>query len=235
MHPMLGWYPPILAYHRVSPEHSSATPTLRPETFERQMRLLAQRWRPIPMDRLAEALEKGEPPPRRGVVVTFDDGTEDHYTHAFPILTRHRIPAVVFLIAGNIGKPGFLSWPQIREMRAGGITFGSHTLAHDYLPSLPGPQAEESLTLSRQLLKEQGIPADHLSYPAGGFTEEIARIAGRVGYRTACTTNRGFRRFPADRWALRRITMHESTRSSLGLWLRCCGWYGLNRSLRKPA
>ena len=229
------WYPPILAYHRVSPAYSTETPTLTPETFERQMKLLAERWNPIPLDRLVEALEKQEELPQRGVVITFDDGTEDNHAHAFPILARYKIPATIFLIARDVGKPGFLTWPQIHEMAGGGICFGSHSLAHDYLSSMPLARAEESLSVPRQLLKEQGLPADHLSYPGGGYTEEIAKIARSLGYRSACTTNRGLRRFPADLWALRRITMHESVRTPMDLWLRCCGWYGLNRRLRKPA
>ena len=231
----LFWYPPILAYHRVLPEERHDTPSLHPDRFARQMQILAERFHPIPLAGLADHLEGRGTLPARPAVVTFDDGTDDLFTHAFPILARFRIPAIIFLIVRNIGRPGSLSLPQIQTMRQNGIDFGSHTLAHDYLPSIPLARAEESLSLSKQLLEELGIPASFLSYPAGGYTPEIAQVAARIGYRAACTTNRGSRRFPIDRWALRRVTMHRAASSAWGMRLCCSGYYGLNRRLRSPS
>ena len=228
------WYPPILTYHRISPKASADTPTLEPSQFERQMEILATHWRPIPLDQLVESLEEKLPLPKRSVVVTFDDGTEDFFAHAFPILSRARVPATVFLIVGNIDGAGFLRRSEIQKMLQANISFGSHTLAHEYLPSLPLASAEETLSVSKQLLQEIGVPAKHLSYPAGGFNAQIAKIARMVGYRSACTTNRGYRRFPIDLWALRRISMHAKASSIPGMWLSCSGYSGLNRRLRSP-
>ena len=211
------------------------TPTLPPEIFEKQMGILHARWRPIPLMEMVERLEKGQPLDRRAAVVTFDDGTEDTFTHAFPILEKYQIPATVFVIAGNIGQAGCLQPDQIGKMRKGGIEIGSHTLHHAYLPSLTAEQVREQLAGSRQKLEALGGTVKSLSYPAGGFTRQVIEEARRAGYQAACTTNRGFQRFPVDRWALRRITVHSSVRSTGSLWIRCCGYYGLNRRLRPPA
>ncbi len=167
--------------------------------------------------------------------MTFDDGTEYNFIHAFPILLENRIPATVFMIADNVGKPGSLDTEQILKMRRGGIRFGSHTCRHAYLPSLPIERIREELIASKSTLQRMGLDLEFLSYPGGGFNPEIIRAAQEAGYRGACTTNRGVRRFPPDRWALRRITMHGNSSSSFGIWLRCCGFYGLNRRLRAPA
>lgn len=233
--PFPFWYPPILAIHRVFPGPVLDTPALTPEQFERQVSLVARHWNPIPFDELASALEGKKSLPRRGVLLTFDDGTEDTFLHAFPILARHRIPATVFMIAGNVGKPGSLNIVQIQTMLRQGITLGSHTLNHDYLPSLPAHLARDSLTESKRMLERLGTTVEFLSYPGGGYTPEIAQMAKEAGYRAACTTNRGTRRLPVDRWALRRIPLHESTGTRLGMTLRCSGYYGINRRLRKPA
>ena len=229
------WYPPILTYHRIHPTPSSETPTLSPEEFEKQMKLLSERWKPSRLSTLAGALEGKEHFPPRGVVVTFDDGTEDTYTHAFPILSQYRIPAAVFLIAGNVGKEGFVKPQQIARMDREGITFGSHCLNHEYLPSLTPEQAEYSILLSKKHLERLGIPVEFISFPGGGFTRQVIEAVQRAGYRAACTTNRGFRRFPVDRWALRRVSIHSGAASRFGIWLRCCGYYGLNRRLRSPS
>lgn len=233
-HSLNWWYPPILAYHRVTPEPRGDTPALDPASFARQMQILAERLTPIPLSSLVEHLEGRGDLPARPVVVTFDDGTEDLYRHAFPVMEKFRIPATIFLIVRNIGQSGSVTLAQIQAMQKGNLTFGSHTLSHDYLPSMPLVRAEESLSLSKQLLEEMGVPAPFLSYPAGGYTPEIARVAALLGYRAACTTNRGRRRFPIDRWALRRITLHRSGTSPWAMRLRCSGYYGLNRRLRPP-
>lgn len=228
------WYPPILNYHRVSPEASLKTPTVSVETFQRQISLLAERFKPISLGNLVNALEQGRPIPRRSVVVTFDDGTEDQFLHAFPILSRYRIPATLFLITDNVGKAGSLDLHQIQQMHAGGIQFGSHTHRHAYLPSLSLSQLREELLLSRAALEKWGLNSDLLSYPAGGFSVQIISEVQKAGFRAACTTNRGTDRFPPDRWALRRIALHESARRAFGIWVRCCGYYPLNRRLRAP-
>ncbi len=229
------WYPPILAYHRILPSGGRDSPTLTPESFRQQVQILATRWRPVPLSALVSWLEGKARLPARAVAITFDDGTDDTFTYAYPILARHQVPATVFLIVGSVGRPGYLTWEQVRRMRRDGFGFGSHGLTHDYLPALPPEQARISLSESLRALRENGVPAEFASYPAGGFTPEIAATAREEGCRAAFTTNRGLRRFPIDRWALRRITMHESAGSPTGMWLRCSGYYGLNRRLRPPS
>ncbi len=229
------WYPPILVYHRVHPDGATDTPTIPPEIFEKQMAILATQWKPIPLLDLVIRLEEGQPFDPREVAVTFDDGTEDNFTQAYPILKQHRVPATIFVITENIGQPGFLNKNQIAEMADRGITFGSHTLHHAHLPKLPMDRVRQELTESRTKLQGMGLAADFFSYPAGGFSSDIALAVQEAGYRAACTTNRGLQRFPVDRWALRRITMHANATTPFGMWLRCSGYYGLNRRLRSPS
>lgn len=229
------WYPPILAYHRVNPAPASDTPAVTPETFEKQMAILAQRWKPVPLPAMIDWLNRGIRLPGRAVAVTFDDGTDDNFSYAFPVLAKYRIPATIFLITGQIGQPGFLSEDQIIRMSKEGIAFGSHCVDHEYLPSLAAEKLGEALSQSKRRIENLGISADFVSYPGGGYTSEASAAAKAAGYSGGCTTNRGLRRFPPDPWALRRITMHGNSVSPGAIWLRCCGYYGLNRRLRAPA
>ena len=231
---MIGklWYPPVLTYHRILSETAPDSPTLTPEGFRRQVEILATHWHPIPLAALVSWLEGKGRLPAKAVVLTFDDGTDDTFTYAYPILGRYQIPATVFLIAGSVGQPGYLTWDQVRQMQRERYTFGSHGMTHDYLPSLSLEQARKSLADSLRVLRKNGVPTEFASYPAGGFTPEIAAIAREEGYRAACTTNRGLRRLPVNRWAIRRIAMHENAGSPAGMWLCCCGYYGLNRRPR---
>lgn len=230
------WYPPILTYHRVHPEPAADTPTITPAVFERQIALLAQQWRPITMAAFTEWLDGRGTLPARAVVITFDDGTEDNHAHALPILSRYEVPATVFMIADNIGRPGFLTREQLLELKTGGVTIGSHTVYHAYLPSRGLDQVRRELTDSKRFLEDRlGGPVDFLSYPGGGYTAKVRCLTRDAGYRAACTTNRGTTRWVIDRWALRRITMHTSTMSPMALALRCSGFYNTFRRLRAPA
>ena len=229
------WYPPILAYHRVHPVHTSDTPTLSPEVFEKQMRILSERWKPIPLALLVSFLDGKTSIPRRGVAVTFDDGTDDVFTFAFPILKKYRIPATIFMITNQMDKDGSLKKDELLEMSRSGIDIGSHTLGHAYLPSLTIEEAGRQISDSKKALETAGLPAKHFSYPAGGYSPAIVEAVRQAGYHSACTTNRGLHRFPIDRWALRRVTMHGNVGSVFGMWLRCSGYYNLNKRLRSPA
>jgi peptidoglycan/xylan/chitin deacetylase (PgdA/CDA1 family) len=110
---------PILAYHRIfddwqaksfefDPELVSATS----EDFEWQMRFVKERFSPVTFAVLDAHLRHGEPLPKRPIIVTFDDGFEDNFTHAFPILRRLGIPATIFLATGYIGgaAPFWYDW-----------------------------------------------------------------------------------------------------------------------------
>ncbi|MEJ0038456.1 MAG: polysaccharide deacetylase family protein [Gammaproteobacteria bacterium] len=103
----------ILAYHRVTPIAGPGRPldldlvSATPESFDWQMAYLREHRHPVSLARALESLRGGEPLPPNAVAVTFDDGFEDVYRHALPILRRYDIPATVFAITGNIesGEP----------------------------------------------------------------------------------------------------------------------------------
>ncbi len=95
----------ILIYHRVLAEKDSllnAEPDA--ETFNWQMELLAQYFRPVPLFQALQELAEGEVYPGT-VCVTFDDGYADNFEVALPILKRWNVPAT-FFIATNYLEPG---------------------------------------------------------------------------------------------------------------------------------
>jgi peptidoglycan/xylan/chitin deacetylase (PgdA/CDA1 family) len=96
----------VLMYHRVAPGASGplAHLTVPPERFAWQMAKLRERGCvPQRQQEVAAWLAGRGTLPPRAVVVTFDDGYADNVTHAFPVLERHRIPAVTFVVTGKLG------------------------------------------------------------------------------------------------------------------------------------
>jgi peptidoglycan/xylan/chitin deacetylase (PgdA/CDA1 family) len=89
-------------YHHVSP--SPGLVTVSPATFDAHMALLARHgWTAVGCDDLAAHLQ-GRPLRSRSVLITFDDGYLDNWVYAHPILARHRMRAVLFLVTGWIGE-----------------------------------------------------------------------------------------------------------------------------------
>jgi len=102
----------VLMYHGVTASSRSDAPAgghgrhVPRREFDRQMRWLRRHARPISLDELVSCLERGQAPPRRSVVVTFDDGYRNNRTEAWPILREMRIPATIYVTTGFVeGRP----------------------------------------------------------------------------------------------------------------------------------
>jgi peptidoglycan/xylan/chitin deacetylase (PgdA/CDA1 family) len=107
----------ILTYHRVT-EGSSDSWSLcvTPKHFTEQLEVLRKIAYPLELQRLREAFEKGNPIPRRSVVITFDDGYADNLHNAHPILEQYGVPATIFLVSGYIGRDGMLWWDELESL-----------------------------------------------------------------------------------------------------------------------
>lgn len=95
---------PILAFHRINDDGDPFLPSLPTAVFAARMAHIARHYRVLPLEELAERLEKGRAP-RNALALTFDDGYRDNLTHAAPILNRLGLPATVFLVTGHVGTP----------------------------------------------------------------------------------------------------------------------------------
>ena len=227
---------PILGYHRIGPHRPDHVPTVTAEAFERQLDLLTKcRFRVLSLDGVLDRLDRGEPAPRRSVVITFDDGYAETHTLAWPLLRKHGFPATVFVTPEEVGLPGFATWEQIMDMSRDAMTIGSHTMHHSYLPDVREAQLPEEVIRSKAVIEERvGRRVDYLSYPIGGYTPKAQAAAREAGYRAAVTTNRGVSR-AVDRFALRRVKMTDRDANPLYLLVKTSGYYDLFRKLKRPA
>ena len=227
---------PILGYHRVGPLKGDHVPTVSPQAFERQLAFLSHHhYQVLTLEQVVERLDQGQPIPRHSTVITFDDGYEETHTIAWPLLKRFSMVATVFVTPGEIGVPGFVTWQQVTEMARDGITIGSHTMHHSYLPLVSEDRLPEELIDSKRVIEEQiGQRVEFISYPVGGYTSQVQAIVKQAGYRAACTTNRGCSLSMIDRYALRRIKVTERDANPLLFWAKLSGYYDSFRQLNEP-
>lgn len=218
---------PVLMYHKIAPSvRAGDLLTVSVDNFDRQMRFLRDHRKPVTLETAGRYIQ-AKRRVRGAVAVTFDDGTEDNYLYAFPVLRKYRIPATIFLIVSQVGKEGYLTWEEIRQMRDSGlVSFGSHTVNHVLLAQAsPGTGAEE-LVLSKQILEDTiGAPVRTFSYPLGNMDQRVREQAISAGYALAVATNPGKRWPDDDVFALKRLRISENARSSLLFGFQTSGYY----------
>lgn len=79
-----------------------------------------------------------------------------------------------------------MTWGQIAELQAGGVTFGSHTSTHEILTVIPAAQAEEEITASRALIEQKlNVPCSLFSYPNGDCSDSVRELVAGAGYKFA--------------------------------------------------
>lgn len=227
---------PILMYHGVSGGKNS-TMFVTPANFERQMKFLYEEgYSVISLDELVDGIKEDVSFVPRTVVITFDDGYEDNFVSAFPVLARYGMPATIFVITGYMsGKEGYLNWDQVNLMSRNGIDFGGHTRNDVYLPSVDDPAVlwSEIAGSKEDIEKNTGKEARYFCYPTGGFNEKIKEIVKKAGYKGACTTNRGGRT-GRDVYELSRVKVTNSDGiKPLHFRAKLSGYYNLFRREKK--
>lgn len=227
---------PILMYHRFGYEKGSLF--VSPENFARQMTYLKQNgYNVISLRELAEGIRANKRFKHNTVVITIDDGYEDNYKYAYPILKRYNFTATIFIAVNSIGNnKDFLRWDEVMLMLRDKITFGAHTKNNVYLPSITNDRALwDEIGGAKKLIEENiGTSVDYFCYPTGGFTEETKEMVKKAGYKAACTTNRGFADFNKDLYELKRVKVTNSDGNKpLSFWAKLTGYYNLFRTKKK--
>ncbi len=227
---------PVLMYHHVNYSRESRSDTVSPENFQRQMTFIkAYGYRVISLDEFIGGIKNNRIFPKKTVVLTFDDGYEDNYTYAFPVLRRLNFPATIFISPGFIGREGFLDWDEIKYMQDKGIQYGSHGMIQAYLPEQDEAHLIYEIRESKRILeKELKHPIKYYAYPVGGFSRDIKDRLMREGYEGAVATNRGYDRYNKDVFEVNRVKFSDKDRSSVGIWMKLSGYYNLFRKLKKP-
>ena len=126
---------------------------------------------------------------RPSVAITFDDGCETDLLSAAQILNSLGFGATFYATAGFIGKPGYLSPVQLRELHAAGFEIGCHSMTHPYLPDLDGKALDREISGAKSVLEEMiGAAVHHFSCPGGRYDSRTIKVAQAVGFRTLATS-----------------------------------------------
>ena len=198
----------ILTYHRVlrQPHARPKFHDVSAEAFERQIEALAEReLKPLALGELLDSRSIRQP----SFILTFDDGTEDHFETVLPVLARKQWHGVFFVPTADLNRPGFLHDGQVKKMSQGGHYIGLHSHEHRPMTRLSEPEAKEQMVKSQSILtKLTGAPRRIFAPPGGYISMALRNFASEAGVSVIRTMRWGFNR-RVDLMNLQCVPMHR--------------------------
>jgi peptidoglycan/xylan/chitin deacetylase (PgdA/CDA1 family) len=213
----------ILMYHRVTgrvPGVQAPTSNVTPERLRRQLAgLLARGFVAWPLSELVQAADESRSIPANVFAVTFDDGYENNYLHAWPILRELKVSATIFLatkyldtdrpfpfddwsatgtsrVPASSWRP--LSTTQCAEMLADGlIELGAHTHSHDRFLGRCDEFRRDMRVCLNVFRDRFGIDRPTFAFPFGDRSQELIDAARQLDL-ACCLTTRHQRVRPGD-------------------------------------
>lgn len=160
---------PILLYHHVVEGEPENLYSVSIDTLRTHMQTLKEKgYTAISVTTLVKAIREGADLPERPVVITFDDGYEEVFTNAYPVLRQYGFTATAYLVSDYVGQVFFLTPDEIHTLAGAGWEFGSHSISHAGLAGKGVNVAVQEVSMSQVRLKKQlGLPIETFAYPYG--------------------------------------------------------------------
>ena len=209
---------PILMYHAVHvmdpSEASNANLIVDPDLFEAQIKALSKAgYYFLTPEEAYKAFTENALPTKKVVWLTFDDGNEDFYTIAYPILKKYKAKATNNVITGFVkkGNAGNLTVKQMKEMMAHGMSFQSHTVNHPDLSTTDKATQKVELTDSIDFLENKlNTKVNTIAYPSGRYNQTTLDLAKKT-YKLGLTTNEGLASAKDGLLSLNRVRILPTT------------------------
>lgn len=219
----------VLLYHSIPNElnlNDSKGISVHLELFKKQMNFLkTNNYNVISLKEGINYLKYKRTIPHKSVCITFDDGYEDNYFNACPVLQKYNFPATIFLISSYLENPGFfkhlkdkmnnygksLSLIQINKMKEKYkmIDFGCHSFNHFKLTQLDDISLFKEVVNAKIHLEANGVKTEIFAYPFGGiktYNNKIIKLLKNLNFIAAFTSINGINYPGDDLFQLKRIS-----------------------------
>lgn len=239
---------PILTYHSI--DKSGSVISTDPEIFDRQMKFLSDNeFKVISLNTLLKYLSGNLTVNPKTIVLTFDDGFQNFYETAFPVLSRYNFTATVFLITDYCGKlndwlgnlPGMqrmalMSWDKIKELNAYNFEFAAHSRTHADLTKLEPAKAFREIVESKTIIEDRlGGKVKNFAYPYGRYNSIVKKLTEKH-FETASSTNLGKVGIGDDPFSLKRVDAYYLSNERVFRSICSVGfdrYLGVRQALRK--
>jgi peptidoglycan/xylan/chitin deacetylase (PgdA/CDA1 family)/glycosyltransferase involved in cell wall biosynthesis len=237
---------PVLMYHRVleSPSADSSHGIwVSAKQFASHLASLQQRgFQTITFHDYAQFLQGAGTLPRKPIILTFDDGYEDNYRTAFPLLQKFSFSAVIYVVTDLERRTNFwdqneppaqlMSASQMKELHRSGIEIGSHTVTHPRLPIATPENARREISNSKDALEQLlGSSVLSFAYPYGELSQPVKDLVGEAGYKFAVAADSGPLSFYQDFLEIRRTQVFPWT-DQVGFWKKTLPIYNRYKAIK---
>jgi len=146
----------------------------------------------------------------KSILLTIDDGFSSFYKNAWPYLKNKKIPFILFISTREIGKNGYMTWDQIREVENSKIgIIGNHSHTHDYLVDLNNKKINYDIDQSIKIFKKElGYNPNYFSYPFGEYSLDFINII-KQNFNFAFGQHSGVVDLSKDNFQLPRFPINE--------------------------
>lgn len=214
----------VLMYHRILSEEEGDNTHWTGVTvrhFEEHLKVMELfGYTPITFTDLRLFLARDLELPKKPVIITFDDGYEDFYSLAFPLLREYGMRAVVFAMGDRdlkeniwdreegIPMAPLMSDEQLREVQDHGIEIGAHSCTHKPLTRIGQQELEEEIFKSKSRLEEVlGNEIHTFCYPYGLDNESVHEVVKKAGFTFGVSVYNGPLQFGESLYSIHRVTV----------------------------
>ena len=171
--------------------------------FQQQMeQLVSKGWRGRNVTQSIESFSE------RTVCITFDDGCETDLISAAPLLSKLGFGATSYITVEYLGRPGYMSHAQVRQLHAAGFEIGCHSLTHPYLTDIDDDRLRNETQVAKDKLEQiAGVRVDHFSCPGGRWDTRVQAAVKQAAFRTMSTSHTGVNFSTTDSFALARVAI----------------------------
>ena len=150
------------------------------------------------------------PKSEKKILITIDDAFSSFYEFAWPYLKKEKIPFILFVSTDAVGKNGYMTWDQIRELEKETIAYiGNHSHSHDYLVDLKNDEFIKDINSSSLIFKEKlGYNPIFFSYPFGEYSLLIKEYISK-NFKFSFGQHSGVIDINKDRYELPRFPINE--------------------------
>lgn len=184
--------PTVLMYHSIAEGNHYLS--VSPETLDKQMKYLTDKGYVFLKTKDLFNIEKFYN--QKAVLLTFDDGFEDNFYNALPILKKYKVPAIFFISSGLAGSEFIrkeftcMTWDQVNEIASDDLfEVGSHAVTHQKLTYLNKEEVESEIAGSKKIIEEK-INKKIISFasPFGRYNGDTLESLEKNDYKFAFTT-----------------------------------------------
>ncbi|MBP2300425.1 polysaccharide deacetylase family protein [Azospirillum picis] len=203
----------VFAYDRFG-EDQNPSISIRLDQFEAHLDELTDGdYHVLPLPGILEALRDGRTLPDRTVAITIDEASRSAFTEAWPRLKAAGLPFTLFVATDAVdrGSPAHMTWAEIRQLAAAGVTIGAlGTSTQSMLARSPDQLAADLRRMAERFQAELGRPPALLAYPQGEYSLAVRQQVIDLGFTAAFGQQSGVLHAGADPWSLPRFVMNET-------------------------